>query len=570
MEGDVCEFKDDNAFQESFKRIWDFRREMIFSDIIICSDDERDFHCHKVILASASPYFRAMFLADMKESQQTKIKIKGLDSGVLEQLLEFCYSSKIIINLKNVQQLLVASGMLQFPKIQDSCMEFLLNNVDETNCIGIWKLAELIQRTRDTTEKLECYIKTNFSFVAKHEEFLDLTAEQLVKFLESDDLNIDTENDISSAVIRWVRFDPESRGLHLPNLMKNVRFSLITRRYLMDVILNEELLIDDPFCRQLIFDAIRYHLVPETRQGKSSYMQCRTREKTTRFIYLLGGEECGSIVNNVECFDCVSKKWHDLPPMIVPRKFIGTAVLDDQLYAVGGINEQYGDLVTAEACNLSTNQWMSLASLEECKGAIAVAVLDGWLYVAGGSHNGTALKSVERYDSQENKWIAVPNMNLPRSHFGLQQLGGKIYAIGGYCGTCAIPHVEYYDPLANTWTEVASLNKPRMNHGNTCSSEKIYVVGGTNNCGVLNSIEVFDPTVNHWSFVRNRFNPRSGACLAVVRTRQDSGSCLWIVGGHDHKNRDFKMALMLRMCDLSFQGEISLPRTCVFAGHASV
>jgi hypothetical protein len=78
--------------------------------------------------------------------------------------------------------------------------------------------------------------------------------------------------------------------------------------------------------------------------------------------------ECGSIVNNVECYDCRSGVWHELTPMIIPRKFVGSAILDDQLYAVGGINDQYGDLVTVEACNLSTNQWTSLASLQECKG----------------------------------------------------------------------------------------------------------------------------------------------------------------------------------------------------------
>lgn len=291
MEGRlIAEFKDDNAFEESFKRIQDFRREMIFSDIIISSDDEREFHCHKVILASASPYFRAMFLADMKESHQAKVKIKGLDSCALEQLLEFCYSSRIIINLDNVQQLVVASGMLQFPKIQESCMEFLVNNIDETNCIGIWKLAEVIQRNSTTIEKLESYIKTNFSFVAKHEEFLDLTVGQLSKFLESDDLNIGTENDVSSAIIRWVRFDPGTRCVHVQNLMKNVRFSLLTRRHLMDVILNEELIMDDFICRRLVFDAIRYHLIPETRQEQLSYTERQPREKTTRFIYVLGGE----------------------------------------------------------------------------------------------------------------------------------------------------------------------------------------------------------------------------------------------------------------------------------------
>ena len=77
----------------------------------------------------------------------------------------------------------------------------------------------------------------------------------------------------------------------------------------------------------------------------------------------------------MECYDCSSGVWHELTPMIIPRKFVGSAILDDQLYAVGGINDQYGDLVTVEACNLSTNQWTSLASLQECKGNLHVTSL---------------------------------------------------------------------------------------------------------------------------------------------------------------------------------------------------
>lgn len=203
-------------------------------------------------------------------------------------------------------------------------------------------------------------------------------------------------------------------------------------------------------------------------------------------------------------------------------------------------------------------------------GSTAVAVLDGWLYAAGGSDKGVAMKTAERYDSLANIWLPVPNMNLPRSHFCLEALAGKLYALGGYCGTCAIPHVEHFDPLANTWTEITSMNKPRMNHGSAKSGNKIYVVGGTNSYGVLNSLEVFDPGQNRWCLIRNRFNPRSGLSLGMVKTQKDSEGCLWILGGHDHKNRDFSTIIKLRASDLSFQGEISLPRTCVFAGYASI
>ena len=290
VDDSVYEYNDKNAFQDAFNTIQDFQREAIFSDVKISSDDDKEFNCHKLILASASPYFRAMFLADMKESQQTHVKIKGLDSSSLEQLLEFCYTARITINSTNVQQLVIASGMLQFPNIQDSCIEYLLNNLDDSNCIGIWKLTEVIQRNQKTVEKVETYIKTNFSFVTKHEEFLDLTAQQLLKFLKSDNLNISTENDLCTAIIRWVRFDPEKRSVHLEDLMKHVRFSQITRRHLTDVILKEDLILDNMFCRQLVFDAIRYHLVPEIRNGSLLPVDIGQRQRVTRFIYLLGGE----------------------------------------------------------------------------------------------------------------------------------------------------------------------------------------------------------------------------------------------------------------------------------------
>jgi len=55
-----------------------------------------------VVLASASPYFRAMF-TNFKENNQGSVAIKNLDSTALQLLVEFIYSGKIIITERNVQ-----------------------------------------------------------------------------------------------------------------------------------------------------------------------------------------------------------------------------------------------------------------------------------------------------------------------------------------------------------------------------------------------------------------------------------------------------------------------------------
>lgn len=70
----------------------------------------------------------------------------------------------------------------------------------------------------------------------------------------------------------------------------------------------------------------------------------------------------------MEYFDFNEKKWRVIAPMIIPRKLAGSAILDGQLYAVGGINREYADLVTVESYNPSVGQWTSVTSLNKCKG----------------------------------------------------------------------------------------------------------------------------------------------------------------------------------------------------------
>ena len=54
--------------------------------------------------------------------------------------------------------------------------------------------------------------------------------------------------------------------------------------------------------------------------------------------------------------------------MNMPRKNVAAAVLDGVLYAVGGTNENYQDLVTVEKFDFDTGMWSAAASLTRCKG----------------------------------------------------------------------------------------------------------------------------------------------------------------------------------------------------------
>lgn len=51
---------------------------------------------HKVVLASVSPYFHAMFNDDLAEKLQGEVTIQDIDATALQTLVEYSYTGKII------------------------------------------------------------------------------------------------------------------------------------------------------------------------------------------------------------------------------------------------------------------------------------------------------------------------------------------------------------------------------------------------------------------------------------------------------------------------------------------
>lgn len=99
------------------------------------------FDC-RVILSACSPYFRAMFTGELAESRQTEVTIRDIDEQAMELLIDFCYTSYILVEETNVQTLLPAACLLQLQEIQDVCCEFLKRQLDPSNCLGIRAFAD--------------------------------------------------------------------------------------------------------------------------------------------------------------------------------------------------------------------------------------------------------------------------------------------------------------------------------------------------------------------------------------------------------------------------------------------
>lgn len=103
--------------------------------------DREVISCHKVVLAGASLYFRAMFTGDMRESDMRSIPMYGVSPLILQRLIQFAYTGEIVINERNVCELLPAAVMLQMHHVVNACCSYLEQQLHPSNCIGILAFA---------------------------------------------------------------------------------------------------------------------------------------------------------------------------------------------------------------------------------------------------------------------------------------------------------------------------------------------------------------------------------------------------------------------------------------------
>ena len=100
------------------------------------------------------------------------------------------------------------------------------------------------------------------------------------------------------------------------------------------------------------------------------------------YVFLIPFLEQQKILNSVEYYDFHERKWRNIAPMNVAKKYVGAAILDGQLYAVGGVNQEFSDLATVECYSPSSSQWQSIAPMEKCKGDEKVCCLSQFPYQA--------------------------------------------------------------------------------------------------------------------------------------------------------------------------------------------
>jgi len=161
-------------------------------------------------------------------------------------------------------------------------------------------------------------------------------------------------------------------------------------------------------------------------------------------IHIVGGRTSGGTSNGTYgdhqdtnqhlVYDPGSDSWTSAAPALTARNSAAGAVIDDQLYVVGGRTVADGNLANLEVYDPREDKWRSAAPMPQGQGGLAAAAVKGKLYAFGGEYfddGGGVYPQTWQYEPKKDRWSAITLMLTPRHGLAGTAIGDSIYAMAG-------------------------------------------------------------------------------------------------------------------------------------------
>jgi N-acetylneuraminic acid mutarotase len=234
--------------------------------------------------------------------------------------------------------------------------------------------------------------------------------------------------------------------------------------------------------------------------------------------------------------------WVALEPIPTIRSGLGVAVVNDKVYAIGGVNDS-GYLSTNEEYDPVTNTWTTKASMPTLRSDFGIAVVNNKIFCIGGivaydwSGNGEGILSAvnEVYDPSTDTWESRTSMPTVRQRPKAAAVNGEIYVIGGFQYTDSPPPQgiveldtnEAYNPETDTWATKAPMPNMPSNPTSASLDSKIYVISGFQG----NLTQIYDADSDSWSKGADIPTP-VGLAAAASTSGEFAPKRIYVLGGY--------------------------------------
>ena len=527
-----------------------FDGDQISCDITLVVKDGEQFQAHRNVLLQASPFFEKLLNSDMKESNERVIRLPTITESQTADILQFVYNGSVqITSQENAEKLIKAADFLLLSNLKTIAGKFLEQHMTSETCISMNYLAEQYS-CEELVASTRKFINSNFTTVTASKEFLNLPSSEAEKWISSDDIVIDAEENVFEIVLRWIDHDKSERSGKFSELFSHVRLTCVSRDYLLSHVVTNDLVKENADCLNCVTGALEWLdrptdcVVPRPHPPRKALMingivimdffgelqPCFYRPATDEW-YLLLGTECqrpdvkeivyetvsclGKVfiitedVARSQCYDPDSNCWSSAPwENKLPFSKGRPVVVRDRICFI--VEET--DSTALWTYSLDSNSLTTLSKWVKRASFCAVAV-DSYIYVMGGNvwkdvHS--ALRKCARFNTELNEWHKTAPLNEARKHaFGVCK-NEKIFIAGGsisnifevtFLSTC-----EVYSILTDEWQFIASLRRCRTLGSMLLVDETLYVLGGRTRIGYQSpgkfsdKVECYDHEGNKWNY----------------------------------------------------------------------
>ena len=156
-----------------------------------------EIKAHKLVLSANSEYFQNMFCNNYKETNQSVIFINHLHPHATKAIINYFYTSILLINHENIEQLFETADYLLVTDVLRVCKNFLSSTVNYSNCLFIQKLINKFN-LHDLQEEQNTF-------------YSNLSYEQLVNVLDYSSTTPGTYYLKRQIIDKWKSHDPINR-----------------------------------------------------------------------------------------------------------------------------------------------------------------------------------------------------------------------------------------------------------------------------------------------------------------------------------------------------------------------
>ncbi|XP_041662332.1 kelch-like protein 9 [Cheilinus undulatus] len=513
--------------------------------VLVPGDSKETFPVHRVIMASSSDYFKAMFTGGMREQEMREIKLHGVTKLGLKNIIDFIYTSKVSLDMGNLQDTLEAANFLQVMPVLSFCNQLLSSEITIDNCVEVEHIATDLH-LEDVMLNISEFVSQNLAALIESGRYLQLSETSMANALSSNSLGGFTEVELYNIARGWLDHDPPSRRSSVYALMRHIRFPLMSPGELIQISQDDEeegadsMMRSETSCVNLLLEASNYQMMPFMQPALQTE-RTQIRSDATHILALGGVMRQQLVVSReLRLYDEKTGHWRALKPMEVPRYQHGVALLGGFLFIVGGQStyDTKGKTAIDSAYRYDPrfDKWLQITSLNEKRTFFHLSALKGKLYAVGGRNASGEIESVECYNLKKNEWTFVNNMVEPHyGHAGTVH-GDFMYISGGITRDTFQKELWCYDPVADTWNKRADMMELRGLHCMCTVGDRLYVMGGNHFRGSSDyddvlSCEYYSPEMDQWTVVAPMPRGQSDVGVTVFNGQ------IYVVGGYSWNSR---------------------------------